>query len=234
MRDFAFRLPLPVVLALIGASLWTASLCRAQPAPETAGPPSSTTTPPSSTTTPAPTAAAEPSTAGAPASLEALAWLRGCWLGSVNRREFLEQWSAPRGGMMVGFSHTVVAPASKETAPKAKTDAADQGPIDHSKDRTQDFEYLRLEKRSDGVYYVAVPSGKRELSFRLSDVREEQDAKIFTFSNVVDEFPQRIVYRRGTQGWLYAEVHGKPDANRGDVIYPMRHVDCGTGELLNP
>src|SRR5215831_18899700 len=56
-------------------------------------------------------------------SLEALAWLRGCWLGNVNRREFLEQWSPPRGGMMVGFSHTVVGPKFQGTL-KEKMESA--------------------------------------------------------------------------------------------------------------
>jgi hypothetical protein len=164
-------------------------------------------------------------------SLDALSWLRGCWLGNVNRREFLEQWSPARGGMMVGFSHTVVGPKYEGTI-KERMEAAGKATDDHSQDKTQDFEYLRLEQRADGVYYVAVPSGKREVSFRLSDVSEESGAKIFTFTNVVDEFPQRLIYRRGKEGWLYAQVTGKPGVSGSDVLYPMQHVDCATDALL--
>src|SRR6266496_3463494 len=84
----------------------TAPPSATQPAPATASPPSAT-----------------PPSGSMPSTLDALAWLRGCWMGSVNRREFLEQWSPPRGGMMVGFSHTVVAPRA-QGALKGGTEAA--------------------------------------------------------------------------------------------------------------
>jgi Domain of unknown function (DUF6265) len=197
-------------IALVAAAL--ASTSNAQTAPATPAP-----------TAPTQTAAAP---AAVPSSLDALAWLRGCWLGTVNRREFLEQWSPPRGGMMVGFSHTVV-------APRAQGSAKDQGEAatEPGKDKTQDFEYLRIEARADGIYYVAVPSGKKEVGFKLSEVSEDSGAKLFTFTNLADEFPQRLVYRHGTGGWLYAQVGGKPGA-APDIIYPMRHVDCATDALL--
>jgi len=173
---------------------------------------------------------AAPSTTAA-SSLDALGWLRGCWLGSVNRREFREQWSPPRGGMMVGFSHTVIGPRLQGTL-REKMDVVGKPSTDHSQDKTQDYEYLRLEQRPDGVYYVAVPSGKREVSFRLNEVKDESGGKAFIFTNLVDEFPQRIVYRRGTEGWLYAQVTGKEGVSGSDIVYPMQHIDCATDALL--
>jgi len=173
-----------------------------------------------------------PSSPTATPALEALGWLRGCWLGSVNRREFLEQWSPPRGGMMVGFSHTVVSPRPPAVTLKERMDAPDKVPHDSSSDRTQDFEYLRLEQRPDGVYYVAVPSGKKEVTFKLREVTEESGVTVFSFSNVVDEFPQRLIYRRGKEGWLYAQVTGEAGVSGSDVVYPMQHVDCQSDALL--
>ncbi len=181
---------------------------------------------------PAAPAATPSPEAEAPPSLDALAWLRGCWKGAVNRREFIEQWSPLRGGMMVGISHTVVAPKLQGSV-QEKMDAAGKERTDPSKDKTQDYEYLRLELRPDGVYYVAIPSGKREVAFKLSNVADEQGAKVFTFTNAVDEFPQRLVYRHAGDGWLYAQVLGKPGNEAKDVTYPMQHVDCGTGVVLN-
>ena len=70
--------------------------------------------------------------------LAALAWLEGCWRGTVNQREYREHWLPLRGGLLVGVSQTVA-----------------QG-------KTQGYEYLRVESRADGVYYVASPSGKSE------------------------------------------------------------------------
>lgn len=152
------------------------------------------------------TASAAPVNAASP--LEPFGWLQGCWDGKVNQRDFREEWLPLRGDMMIGVSHTVA-----------------QG-------KTQDFEYLRLESRPDGVFYVAIPSGKKETSFRFSTKTLDGEREIFTFENPVDEFPQRIVYRRGTEGWLYAQVEGKLDGQPRNVTYPMRRVDCASGEIV--
>jgi len=144
-----------------------------------------------------------------PAStLEPFGWLHGCWDGKVNQRDFREEWLPLRGDMMIGVSQTV------------------------SQGKTQDFEYLRLELRPEGIFYVAVPSGKKETSFRLSGRTRDGESEIFTFENPLDEFPQRIIYRRGSEGWLYAHVEGKLNGAPRSVIYPMRRVDCTSGELI--
>jgi hypothetical protein len=141
-------------------------------------------------------------------ALEQLGWLHGCWDGKVNQRDFREEWLPLRGDMMIGVSHTV------------------------SQGKTQDFEYLRLELRPEGVFYVAVPSGKKETSFRFSGKTQDGDREIFTFENPVDEFPQRIIYRRGSEGWLYAHVEGTLGGQARSVTYPMRRVDCMSGALI--
>jgi hypothetical protein len=155
-----------------------------------------------------PATANAPAPVGAPSTLEPLGWLHGCWDGKVNQRDFREEWLPLRGDMMIGVSHTV------------------------SQGKTQDFEYLRLELRPEGIFYVAVPSGKKETSFRLSGRTREGESEIFTFENPIDEFPQRIIYRRGSEGWLYAHVEGKLNGEARSVIYPMRRVDCASGELI--
>jgi hypothetical protein len=162
----------------------------------------------SAQTAPQPAESSVPVANAAPASLEPLAWLRGCWQGKVNQREFLEQWLPLRGGMMAGISQTVI------------------------EDKTQDYEYLRLERRADGIYYVTAPSGQKETAFKLVGESDDKGDRIFTFANPVDEFPQRIVYRRGAEGWLYAHVEGKLAGQAKQVIYPMRRIDCQSGELI--
>ncbi|MBK8690477.1 MAG: hypothetical protein IPN24_19455 [Betaproteobacteria bacterium] len=155
-----------------------------------------------------PAAAATPGAGASAGPLAPLAWLAGCWRGTVNQREFREQWMPLRGGLMVGVSHTL------------------------NGDRTQNFEYLRLESRADGVHYVAAPSGRDETAFRLAAQTRDGDDEIFNFANPVDVFPQTIIYRRGTKGWLYAHVEGKVNGAEQKVIYPMRRVDCETGENI--
>jgi len=163
----------------------------------------------SAQTMPAPESQPPPSPAApVAATIDQLGWLQGCWEGKVNQRDFREEWLPLRGEMMIGASQTVL-----------------QG-------KTQDFEYLRLEVRPDGVYYVAVPSGRKESPFRLKGKSIDGDDEIFIFENTVDEFPQRILYRHGTKGWLYAHVEGTINGQEKKVIYPMHRVDCQSGELV--
>lgn len=159
-------------------------------------------------------AAGSPSPAKAPGAeaFAALAWLEGCWRGSVNQREFTEHWLPPRANLMLGASHTVF-----------------QG-------RTQSYEYLRIEARPDGVYYVAIPSGAKEAAYRLVDRTVDAAAgrndEVFTFENPERSFPQRILYRRGSEGWLYATVEGDLNGAPKQVVYPMRRYGCDTGQLM--
>ena len=139
--------------------------------------------------------------------MAALAWLEGCWRGAVSQREFRERWPL-RGGMMVGAGQTVM------------------------QDKTQDYEYLRLEARPDGVYYVTLPSGNRESVFKLATVAPDERNTVYTFNNVVDEFPQHVVYVRATEGWLYASIEGKLKGEDRKVTYPMRRIGCESGELI--
>ena len=175
-------------------------------APEPAQPPA--------TAAPAP-APATPAAPASASSLDQFGWLRGCWAGKVERYDFIEQWSAPRAGMMVGVSH-MMAQDRQQAAPP----------------RTADFSYLRLEGRADGVYYVVIPSGKKEAAFRFDSAREEEGRTAYTFINPGEGFPERIVYTRGAGGWLYAKVAGKVGGQQKDIVYPMRHVDCLTGAVI--
>ena len=157
---------------------------------------------------PAPAAAAPAKTAGPALELKSLAWLDGCWRGEVAQYEFREHWLPMAGGLMVGAGHVVF-----------------QG-------KTQDYGYLRLETRADGVYYVSISSAKKEAAFKLTSTSVDDKDTIFTFANAVDEFPQRVVYRRAAEGWLYAAVEGKVNSEDKQVIYPMRRVDCQSGALI--
>jgi len=164
-------------------------------------------TPPAAPTDAAPANPASP--------LDQFAWLRGCWAGKVERHEFIESWLPARGGMMVGIGQTIGQDA--------------KNPAIH---KTEDYQYLRLEERADGVYYVAIPAGTKETAFKFTSVGEQLGRKSYTFSNPANEFPQRIVYLQGSEGWLYAQVFGTVGDKPQEVTYPMRHVDCVTDAVL--
>jgi hypothetical protein len=163
-------------------------------------------------TAPVPAPAATDPKAQEGAALASLAWLEGCWRGTAGPREFREHWMPLRGNMLIGTSHMVV------------------------DGRTDGYEYLRIELRPDGVHYVAAPAGKNETAFRLTEQTVDRAAgredEVFTFTNPALDFPQRIVYRRASDGWLYAAVEGKVGGADRVVTYPMRRIDCASGELI--
>ena len=118
-----------------------------------------------------------------------------------------------RGQMMLGVSQTI-----------------------DEKGATQSYEFLRLEPRAGGVFYVAWPSGKAEVALKLegetTDKSNDRDDTTFTFVNPAQEFPQVIAYRRAKEGWLYASVEGKVAGAERKATYPMRRISCDTGEYV--
>src|SRR5262245_15698819 len=73
-----------------------------------------------------------------------LGWIAGDWAGPTGRANSEEHWIAPAAGAMLGVSRTIV------------------------KDRMVAFEFLRIEKRADGIYYVAQPGGRPPTDFKLT------------------------------------------------------------------
>jgi hypothetical protein len=140
--------------------------------------------------------------------LAPLAWLSGCWRGEVNKREFREFWQPLHGNLMVGVSRNALP------------------------ERTISFEYLRLEPRADGVYYVMTSMGKTEAAFKLASNKRDGTDEIYMFQRGGTEFPTTLTYRRGGGGWLYVEVAGQAQGKDHKVIYPFRRVDCETEEFI--
>jgi hypothetical protein len=140
--------------------------------------------------------------------LAPLAWLSGCWRGEVNKREFREFWLPLRGNLMVGVSRNALP------------------------ERTVSFEFLRLEPRADGIYYVTTSMGKTEAAFKLAPTKRDGNDEIFTFQRGGTEFPTALSYRRAGGGWLYVEVAGQAQGKDHKVTYPFRRVDCESGDFI--
>ena len=103
------------------------------------------------------------------ATVDDLGWLAGQWTSEGDGRWTEESWSAPRGGMMIGYS-------------RAGRD-----------DGLREFEFLRIAAGEDGgLAYLAQPQGQAPVAFRL--VR--RDAASATFENGAHDYPQRIAYAR--------------------------------------
>ena len=215
------------VSALALAACASLAGCAQPEAPtRTAAPAATPGTPPASSTSRAPSPGAPPasSTSGAPSPaapsapapaapvatgpLAPLAWLAGCWQGNVNEREFRETWLPLRGGMLIGAGQQVL-----------------RGVM-------QDYEFLRIDARPDGIHFTQFSGDRKESSFKLSATTADGNDTIFTFTNATAAFPARLVYRHGAEGWLYETIEGPLNGSDKKVIYPLRRVDCETGELV--
>ena len=127
-------------------------------------------------------AAANPAGAADTGPLAPLAWLEGCWQGTVNQREFREHWLPLRGGMLIGAGQSVL--RGKHAGLRVPAHRAEE------------------RRRLLHSVLAAIAS---ESSFKLAETTTEDKDTIFTFANTADAFPARLIYRRGTEGWLYAD-----------------------------
>lgn len=117
--------------------------------------------------------------AGASDGLEGLRFIEGSWKGESGKAGIEEHWIEAAGGMMLGVSRTIVS------------------------GKTVAFEFLRIEARPEGVFYIAQPNGRPGTEFKLTDL--SADAAVF--ENPQHDHPKIIRYRR-EESALIAEVEG--------------------------
>lgn len=118
--------------------------------------------------------------ADATPKIESLAWMSGDWELGHEKMQIDEHWTHAAGGTMFGTSRTI------------------------ADGKTVFFEFLRLETRADGIYYVAQPRGGKGTDFKLV----KSDDKSATFENLKHDFPKRILYRRESETSLVARIEG--------------------------
>lgn len=128
------------------------------------------------------------------ASLQDLGWLAGYWVQDRENIRMEECWLEPMGGLMVGMHRDVKA----------------SGHVF--------YEYLRIEERADGIYYVAKPSNQAEASFRLVGLEAGRQV---VFENKAHDFPQRIVYFLEPDGSLRANIEGVNDDRNVVSVWRM-------------
>ena len=112
--------------------------------------------------------------------LSDLAWLAGGWQGTMGKAQIEEHWVRPAGGTMLAVSRTV------------------------AKGRTVAFEFLRIESRADGTFYIAQPQGRPPVEFKLTQQSENRAV----FENPQHDHPKIIRYSKEPDGSLRAEIEG--------------------------
>src|SRR6185369_14028495 len=118
-------------------------------------------------------------------TLSDISWISGDWQTEPGgRRQIEEHWTKVAGESMLGMSRTVAG------------------------DKTVEFEYLRIEQRADGIYYVAHPKARCPgTEFKLTRASSSEAV----FENPEHDFPKRIIYRKTAEDALTASI----DAGEG-------------------
>ena len=143
---------------------------------------------------------AQGSTSSPPAArhtMAELSWMSGDWQTPPGGPAQIEEhWTQPAGGSMLGVSRTVIGI------------------------RTLEFEYLRLEQRPDGLFYVAHPKARcAGTDFKLTSVTTSEAV----FENPSHDFPKRIIYRKTAAGGLVASIDGGEGTKSQSFNYvPMK------------
>ena len=122
-----------------------------------------------------------------------LAFMKGAWEGGPPGIKLEERWTEEAGGLMLGVARTIKG------------------------DRAIAFEFLRIEFRSDGIFYVAQPGGKPKTEFKLT----ASDGKSATFENAEHDHPKLIRYSLTPDGSLKAELEGT-EGKQSFVFKPVQ------------
>lgn len=109
-----------------------------------------------------------------------LSWITGRWTGAMGRATIEESWTDSKGGAMLAVSRTIVG------------------------DRLVMFEYLRIVKKADAVYYVAQPAGRPPVEFKLT----KSEAGLAIFENPQHDHPKIITYKLEGANTLVATIEG--------------------------
>ena len=130
-----------------------------------------------------------------PASLQSLAWMAGGWETTRGDACIEERWTRPASDTLIGMSRTVAG------------------------GQTRSFEFMRIESRSDGVFFVAQPGGRPPVDFRMAS--NSGSEIVFLNPGHADRL-KRIIYRRSGVNELTARIEGEDGGKPFAVDYVYR------------
>ena len=133
-------------------------------------------------------------------TLADISWISGDWQTAPGgRRQIEEHWTAAAGGSMMGVSRTIE--------------------VKGAGDKTVEFEYLRIEQREDGIFYVAHPKARCPgTDFKLT----RASATEAIFENPQHDFPKRIIYRKTDDGLTASIDAGEGSKSMSFVFKKMK------------
>jgi hypothetical protein len=130
-----------------------------------------------------------------------LGGMAGCWERTDAAKKLLitEQWMSPAGTSILGMGRTV-------------------------KDgKTTGWEFMRIEKRDDGLYFVSRPKeNAEETAFKL--IRSTLGELVF--ENKEHDFPQRVIYKLQGEK-MTGRIEGTMNGKERGIDFPYVRVKCG-------
>ncbi len=126
--------------------------------------------------------------------------MAGCWERRDEKKSIFisEQWMKPAGTSILGMGRTV------------------------KKGKTTDWEFMRIEKRTDGFFFIAQPKANvEETAFKLIS----STLNGVVFENKEHDFPQRVIYNwRGKT--LTGRIEGNNNGKFLGIDFPMSRAKC--------
>lgn len=137
--------------------------------------------------------------AGPPATIDQMAWLKGCWVQAKPKSAVEELWMAPGGGVMLGLGRTV------------------------RDGKLREYEFVRIVEIDGSLAYVAEPSGQAKATFPLKSLTAGEAV----FEDPAHDFPQRVIYRRVGPDAVTGRIEGQIGGQTKAVDFPYKR--CATG-----
>ena len=129
--------------------------------------------------------------------LTKLKWMAGCWQAKLDKDNMVEEdWAAPLENLLLSTTRYF------------------------TKDKATSFEFSKIEVTDSGTTFSASTEGKPFDSYTLKTMVDEYVA----FENLKKSFPQRIIYRLASDGYLIPRNEGE---GQPSIELRMKKVKCG-------
>lgn len=129
--------------------------------------------------------------------LAKLKWMAGCWQAKLDKDNMVEEdWSEPLENLLLSTTRYF------------------------TKDRATSFEFSKIEVTDSGTTFSASTEGKPFDSYMLKTLVDEY----VVFENLKKSFPQRIIYRFASDGYLIPRNEGE---GQPSIELRMKKVKCG-------
>ncbi len=141
--------------------------------------------------------ASQPTSRPGRVDLTKLKWMAGCWRARLDKDTMVEEdWTQPVENLLLSTTRYF------------------------KKDKATSFEFSKIEATDSGVTFAASTEGKPFDSYSLKTLVDEY----VLFENLKKTFPQRIIYRLASDGYLIPRNEGD---GQPSVELRMKRVKCG-------